>query len=95
MGFCVAVKLYGSDFSCGRSPSLPPSFHDLAPVGFFLFLRLKAIKGERFAGVNAIKDRVTAVLRSIPQEAFGDCFRKLYERCQTCVAADADYFEGQ
>ena len=26
---------------------------------------------------------VTAVLRSIPQEAFADCFRNLYERCQT------------
>ena len=34
---------------------------------------------------------VTAVLRSIPQKTFADCFRKLYECCQ----ADGDYFEGQ
>ena len=29
---------------------------------------------------------------SIPLEAFADCFRKLYERCRTCVVADGDYF---
>ena len=40
---------------------------------FFLFTRLKtAINAARFADVNAIKDRVTAVLRSIQLEAFDD-----------------------
>jgi hypothetical protein len=29
----------------------------------------------------AIQGRVTAVLRSIPKEAFADSFQKLYERC--------------
>ena len=74
----------------------PPYVHDLAPpVDFFLFPCLKAaIKRACFADVNAIEDRVTAFLRSIPQEAFADCFRKLYERCQTCVIVDGDYFEG-
>ena len=65
-------------------------FPDLAPEDFFLFPRLKAaIKCARFAGVNTIKDRVTAVPRSIPQEVFAYCFRKLYERC---AVADYDYF---
>ena len=50
---------------------------------------------SRFADVNAIKDRVTAVLRSIPQEAFADCFRKLHVHLQKSVVADGDYFEGQ
>ena len=58
----------------------PPYVPDLAPADLFLFPRLTAaIKGARFANVNAIKDCVTALLRSIPQEAFADCFRKLYE----------------
>jgi hypothetical protein len=39
--------------------------------------------------------RVTAVLRSIPSEAFADSFQKLFERCQPCVVKDDDYFEGQ
>jgi hypothetical protein len=37
--------------------------------------------------------RVTAVLRSIPKEAFADIFQKRYERCQQCVVKDGDYFE--
>ena len=74
----------------------PPYSPDLAPAYFFLFPRLKvAIKGACFEDVTAIKDCVTAVFRSIPQKAFVDCFRKLYECCQMCVVVDGDYFEGQ
>ena len=48
----------------------PPYVPDLSPADLFLFPLLKAaMKGARFANVNAIKNRVTAVLRSIPQEA--------------------------
>jgi hypothetical protein len=43
----------------------------------------------------AIQERATAVLRSIPKEAFSDSFHKLYKRCQPCVVKDNDYFEGQ
>jgi hypothetical protein len=43
----------------------------------------------------AIQERVTAVLRSVPKEAYADNFQKLYERCQPCVVQDGDYFEGQ
>ena len=74
----------------------PPYSPDLAPADFFLFPRLKSImKGAHFADVAAIQERVTAVLRSIPKEAFADSFQKLYERCQKCVVKDGDYFEGQ
>jgi hypothetical protein len=60
-------------------------------VNFFLFPRLKSImKGARFADVAAIQKCVTAVLRSIPKEAFAGSFRKLYERCQQCVVKDGD-----
>jgi hypothetical protein len=52
-------------------------------VDFFFVPRLKSImKGARFADVAAIQERVTAVLRSIPKEAFADSLQKLYERCQ-------------
>jgi hypothetical protein len=43
----------------------------------------------------AIQQHVTAVLRSIPKEAFADSFQKFYERCQPCIVKDGDYFEGQ
>jgi hypothetical protein len=65
-------------------------------VDFFLFPRLNSfMKGARFADVAAIQERVTAVLRSIPKEAFADSFQKLYESCQQCVVKDGDYFEDQ
>jgi hypothetical protein len=43
------------------------------------------MKGALFADVAAIQERVTAVLRSIPKEAFADSFQKLYGHCQQCV----------
>jgi hypothetical protein len=65
-------------------------------VDFFLFPRLKSImKRARFADVAAIQERVRAVLRSVPKEAFDNSFKKIYERCQQCVVKDGDYFEGQ
>jgi hypothetical protein len=65
-------------------------------VDFFLFPRLKSIiKCARFADVAAIQERVTAILRSIPKEAFADSFQTLYERFQQCVVKDGDYFYGQ
>ena len=74
----------------------PPYSPDLAPADFFLFPRLKAaMKGARFSEAIITNDHVTAVRRSIPQEVFAYCFQKVYERCQTCVAADCDYFEGR
>jgi hypothetical protein len=51
--------------------------------------------GARAADVAVIQEVVTAVLRSIPKEAFAASFQKLYERCQQCVVKDGDYFEGQ
>jgi hypothetical protein len=44
------------------------------------------MKGARFADMAAIQEHVTAVLQSIPKEAFADSFQKLYECCQQCVA---------
>jgi hypothetical protein len=65
-------------------------------VGGILFPRLKSImRSARFADVAAIQKRVTAVLQSIPKEAFPDSFQKLHERCLQCVVKDGDYFEGQ
>jgi methylmalonyl-CoA mutase cobalamin-binding subunit len=53
------------------------------------------MKGACFADMAAIQEHVSAVLLSIPKEAFIDSFQKLYEPCQQCVVKDGDYFEGQ
>jgi hypothetical protein len=65
-------------------------------VDFILFPHLKSItKDARFADVAAIQERVRAVLRLIPKEAFPERFQKLYERCQQYVVKYGDYFDGQ
>jgi hypothetical protein len=57
---------------------------------------LKSVtKGARFADVAAIQERMTAVLQSIPKQAFAESFQKLYECWQQWVVKDGDYFEGQ
>jgi hypothetical protein len=53
------------------------------------------MKGARFSDVATIQERVTAVLQSIPKEAFADSFQKLYESYQQCVVKDVDYFVDQ
>jgi hypothetical protein len=53
------------------------------------------MKGARIADVAAIQEHVTAVLHSIPKEAFADSFQKLYEHCQQFIVKDGNYFEGQ
>jgi hypothetical protein len=53
------------------------------------------MKGACSADVATIQERVTAILRSIPKEAFAGRSQKLHERCQQCVVKDDDYFEGQ
>jgi hypothetical protein len=79
-----------------KSTHRTPLIGCLRWVDFFLFPRLKSImKGACFADVAAIHERLTAVLRSIPKEAFADSFQKLYERYQQCVVKDGDDFEGQ
>ena len=85
--------LTSEDGSCSWSPSLPPWS---VSCGFLPVSPLEGVHQRcAFCGREAIKDRVKAVLWSIPHEAFADCFGKLYECCQTCVEADGDYFEGQ
>lgn len=74
----------------------PPYSPDLAPADFFLFPRLKqALKGSRFADVEEVQNHVTAILKTIPHQDFSNSFQALYERCQKCVVASGEYFEGQ
>jgi hypothetical protein len=61
----------------------------------FIGLQNNRHPSQHTVGKAAIPERVTAVLRSIPKEAFADSFQKLYERCQPYVVKDGDYFEGQ
>jgi hypothetical protein len=88
--FKIITILHNTLLACRRQ------IREVRWVDIFLFPRLKSImKGACSADVAAIQERMTAVLQSIPKEAFADSFQKLYERCQQCVVKDGDYFVGQ
>ena len=41
-----------------------------------------------------MKEAVTKVINMLTQEDFHGAFQKLLERCNKCIAARGDYFEG-
>ena len=67
---------------------------DMAPCDFYLFGKLHlAMKGKRFASVEAIQKACTDVLRDIPVNDLKHSFEKLLDRAKQCIEAGGDYFE--
>jgi hypothetical protein len=74
----------------------PPYSPDLAPCNFFLFHRLKAkLRGRRFQSSEEVVNATRDAVREFPANMFQQCFRQLYKRWQTCIAANGDYFENR
>ena len=69
----------------------PPYSPDLAPCDFWLFPNLR---GCRYETIEEMKEAVTKVIDTLTQEDFIRVFQKLLERCNKCIAAGGDYFEG-
>ena len=63
---------------------------DLAPCDFCLFPKLR---GCRYETTEEIKEAMTKVIDTFPQEDFHGAFQKLLERYK-CIAVGGDYFEG-
>jgi hypothetical protein len=73
----------------------PPYSPDLAPSDFFLFTTLKSVpKGWRFEPDEEIQQNSLADLRSIPKEAFQECFQNWEKRWERCMKSGGEYFEG-
>ncbi|UYV84856.1 hypothetical protein LAZ67_X003723 [Cordylochernes scorpioides] len=72
----------------------PPYFPDIAPNDFFLFPKLKAVlKGRHFDTRDDIIEKSPLALKSIPKEAYKNCFDNWEKRWRWCVEARGDYFE--
>ena len=69
----------------------PPYSPDLAPCDFWLFPKLR---GCRYETIEETKEAVTKVIDTLTQEDFYGALQKLLERCNKCIAAGGDYFEG-
>ncbi|UYV76479.1 hypothetical protein LAZ67_14000549 [Cordylochernes scorpioides] len=72
----------------------PPYFPDIAPNDFFLFPKLEAVlKGRHFDTRDDIIEKSPLALKSIPKEAYKNCFDNWEKRWRWCVEARGDYFE--
>ena len=69
----------------------PPYSQDLALCDFWLFPKLR---GWRYETIEEMKEAVTKVTDMLTQEYIHGAFQKLLERCNKCIAAGGDYFEG-
>jgi len=72
----------------------PPYSPDLAPRDFFLFPKLKMkLKGRRFQ-TEEIQAESQAILNTLRENDFQECFKN-WQRCwDRCQASEGDYFEG-
>ncbi|UYV60576.1 hypothetical protein LAZ67_1001572 [Cordylochernes scorpioides] len=72
----------------------PPYSPDIAPNDFFLFPKLKAVlKGRHFDTREDIIEKSLLALKSIPKEAYKNCFDNWEKRWRWYVEARGDYFE--
>jgi hypothetical protein len=73
----------------------PPYSPDLAPCDFFFFPRLKEKpRGHRSQSAEEIITATRKAIQDLPANIFQQCFQQLYQRWQTCIVANNDYFEG-
>jgi len=73
----------------------PPYSPDLASSDFFLFPKLKMkLKGQRFQTLGEIQAELQAVLNTLRDNDFQECFKN-WQRCwDHSQASEGDYFEG-
>ena len=69
----------------------PPYSPDLAPCDFCLFPKRR---GCRYETIEEMKVAVTKVIDTLTEEDFHGALKKLLERYNKCIAAGADYIEG-
>ena len=61
----------------------------------FLFPKLKMkLKGRRFQTVEDIQAELQAVLNTLGENDFQECFKNWQHRWDHCQESEGDYFEG-
>ena len=69
-----------------------PYSPDMAPCDFYLFGKLHlAMKGKRYADVDAIQKASTAILNAIPKDDLKKSFDNLLDRANRCIQCEGDY----
>ena len=72
-----------------------PHSPDMASCNFYLFGKLHlAMKGKRFADVDAIQKASIAILKAIPKDDLKKSFDNLLDHANRCIQCEEDFFEG-
>ena len=72
-----------------------PYSPDMTPCDFYLFGKLHlAMKGKRYADVDAIQKASTVIFNAIPKDDLKKSFDNLLDRANRCIQCEGDYFEG-
>ena len=72
-----------------------PYSPDMAICDFYLFGKLHlAMKGKRYADVDAIQKASTAIVNAIPKDDLKKSFDNLLDRASRCIQCEGDDFEG-
>ena len=73
----------------------PPYSLDLAPSDFFLFPKLKMkLKGRRFQTLEEIQAESQALLNTLRENDFQECFKNWQLCWDRCQASEGDKVEG-
>jgi len=73
----------------------PPYSTDLAPSDIFLYPKMKMkLKGRRIQTLEEIKTESQAVLNTLRENDFQECFKTWQSRWEHCEASERDYVEG-
>ena len=73
----------------------PPYSPDLAPSDILLFPQLKMkLKGRSFQRLEEIQSEMQAVLNTLRENDFQECFKNWQRRWDRCQVSEGDYFEG-
>ena len=68
---------------------------DMAPCDFYLFGKLHlAMKGKRYADVDAIQKASTVILNAIQKDVLKKSFDNHLDRANRCIQREGDYFES-
>jgi transposase len=68
---------------------------DLAHCDFYVFPKMKLrLKGRRFASIEEVQAESQQILNTLTPTDFNECFQKWQNRCDCCIQAQGDYFEG-
>ena len=67
---------------------------DLAPLGFWVFPKLKKqLSNKKFDRIQDLSRTINQTLQAYPEDWYGDCMKQWIARLERCIAEEGLYVE--